>query len=151
MLNVSWMAGLLQADTLLEEITRRGHQTRDEIAFQIIQKDPGLFKNHPVEFSREVYQAQKCLEDSLKDKEGIVTLDRGLIACKGYYLAQGIAVPYELEQFLEMAYYDCVFLCEMLPEQYWTQTRSGHPRKGTYNQGILIHETIRFLYKRSGF
>ena len=39
----------------------------------------------------------------------------------------------------------------MLPEQYWTQTRSGHPRKGTYNQGILIHETIRFLYKRSGF
>lgn len=136
--------------TLLEELAKKGYDVREEVALSIIRQDPSVFHNHPDRFSRMVYEGQRKLEESIKGFQGPIFLDRGFLDCKGYYLARNQKVPEALDHLCAHCDYECVFILEMLPREYWDKTKSGFPRKGTYEQGQLIHMVISRLYRSSG-
>lgn len=99
-------------------------------------------------FEKLVYERQITQENSVRNYQGTVLLDRGTSDITGYYKANNLKTPSWLEKSLKETRYNAVFILDRLPESYF---KNDSARKETPEEAAHIHNSIIAAYKQAGY
>lgn len=141
--------------TLIEALKNKEYSVIEEGALELIEKEKKEGGNifpwtDPEKFQEKVFLDQIKREENINEEKEIIFLDRSLIDILAYCLHYSVNPPKDLKKEIEKANYSKVFILDMLPKEYWTQTRNGRVRMHTYEMGVEIHEKIEETYEKSG-
>jgi predicted ATPase len=144
--------------TLLRELARVGHAVVPEAAIDVIAEliaEQGAIEavrswrqSHPVDFQLRIANRQVALEALGRSlATPLLFCDRGLIDGVAYLERLGIEAPVVLQQQIELARYDTVFLLETL------STATARPETGRISsreESRILSERLAAAYQRYG-
>ena len=133
--------------SLIEELKRRGFNTKEEVAREIITREKKR-TGKLIQIKDRFNFQKKVLREQIKqfkDAKGLTFFDRGIPDGMAYLIFSGIKPPKEFADAIKRYRYDFVFFVEKLPH---------HENDGIREDAVSaakVHKILKKVYRDAGY